>query len=204
MTKQPFVLALTGSIGMGKSTTADMFRTRGIPVWDADETVHRLYAKGGAAVALVAEIYPEAIKNDAVDRDALRSWVQSDPTAIEKLQATVHPLVGQDRAQFLQRAADDRVALVVIDVPLLFETGGEKIADAVVVVSVSPEIQRARVMERPEMTEELFDRITGSQMPDQDKRSRADYVIETRNLKETNQQVDQLIDEILKKTQKNA
>lgn len=186
-----FRLGLTGSIGMGKSTTAAMFRELGVPVWDADDTVHRLYAKGGAAVAPVAAILPEAIRDGAVDRDVLRAEMKTDPELLGRLERVVHPLVAADRAQFCRDHG--QAPLVVLDIPLLFETGGQAGVDAVLVVTTDPETQRARVMARPGMTEALFDQIVARQVPDAEKRARADHVIETKTLEQTRASVADLV-----------
>ncbi len=174
-----FRLGLTGSIGMGKSTTAAFFADEGIPIWDADAVVRKLYAPGGAAVSEVAGLFPAAVENGAVSRAKLREVMAADATALDRLQAVVHPLVAQDRAAFLQARTED---IVLLDVPLLYETGTNTICDAVVVVSAPADIQRARVLARGEMTEAEFALILARQMPDAEKRARADYVIETLTL----------------------
>jgi len=189
----PFVLGLSGSIGMGKSTTADFFRQAGIPVWDADAAVHRLYAKGGAAVSGIKGICPQSVVEGVVQRDRLRDWIARDDTAISQLNAVVHPLVAQDRAQFITHAAETGQSLVVVDVPLLFETGGDKRVSATLVVSVDPDTQRTRVLQRDGMTEAHFQRILASQMPDAEKRKRADFVIETLSLESVQADVARLI-----------
>ena len=172
-----FRLGLTGSIGMGKSTTAAMFAAEGVPVWDADATVHRLYAPGQSAARIVAAMVPLAINADGgVDRSRLRDAITGDPSILDRLNAAVHPLVAASRAQFLQAHA--RTEIVLLDIPLLFETGADKDCDAVVVVSVPPDIQRARVLVRG-MTEAEFQLILSRQLPDDEKRARCDYVIET-------------------------
>lgn len=178
MRGRPFLLGLTGSIGMGKSTTAGFFATAGVPVWDADEAVHRLYAPGGAGAAAVATIAPEAVAADGgVDRDRLRAVALADPARLAALEAQVHPLVAADREEFLARHA--AAALVVCDIPLLYETGAEAWLDAVLVVTASAEAQRARVLARPGVTEEAFERILARQTPDVEKQARADFVIVT-------------------------
>ena len=177
MTRRPFVVALTGSIGMGKSTTAAMFAEEGVPVWDADAAVSRLYASGGAGGSAVAALHPEALRPDgSVDREALRSRVVSDPGALRALEAAIHPLVAADREAFLGRTD---APVVLLDIPLLFETGGESLADTVVVVSAPAETQRARVLAREGMTPERLNAILSRQVPDAEKRERADHVVET-------------------------
>lgn len=172
----PFRLGLTGSIGMGKSATAALFRAEGIPVWDADAAVHRLYAAGGAAVAPIAALFPDAVRNGAVDRGALKALIAADPSVLTRIEAVVHPLVAADRAAFLAAAHSD---IVVLDIPLLFEKGSEGEMDTTLLVTAPPEVQRERVMARPGMTEDQFRLILSRQMPDRDKRARADHIIET-------------------------
>jgi dephospho-CoA kinase len=171
-----FLIGLTGSIGMGKSTTARLFAEAGCAVWDADAAVHRLYAKGGAAVAPMAQAFPEAVIDGAVSRDVLKAIIARDATALRRIEQIVHPLVGQDRARFIEAAEAD---IIVLDIPLLFETGGEARVDATVCVTVDADTQRARVLARGTMSEEQFATILAKQMPDADKRARADYVIVT-------------------------
>lgn len=185
------ILGLTGSIGMGKSTTAGFFREAGVPVWDADAAVHALYAAGGAAVAPLAALNPLALKDGAIDRAELREWIAADPTALRQIEAVVHPLVARDRQAFMAAHRDDR--LIVLDIPLLFESRGEALCSATLVVSAPPEIQRARVLDRPGMTEAHFHAILAKQMPDCEKRRRATYVIETVTLDQTRQKVLDLI-----------
>lgn len=174
-----FRLGLTGSIGMGKSTTAALFAEEGIPVWDADETVRRLYAPDGAATHIVAAMFPDVIEGGAVSRPKLRELIARDATVLDRLQAVVHPRVAEDRAAFLQSRTED---VVLLDIPLLYETGADADCDAVVVVTATPDIQRARVLARGEMTVEEFELILSRQIPDAVKRARADYVIETTTL----------------------
>ncbi len=174
-----FRLGLTGSIGMGKSTTGRMFTDLGHPLWDADAAVHRLYAPGGAGVAPVARAFPSALRDGAIDRPALKAALAADPDGLQRLETIVHPLVAADRADFIARMARDGARIVVLDIPLLFETGAEPHLDGVAVVSTDAETQRARVMARPGMTADLFDMILSRQMPDAEKRARADWVIPT-------------------------
>ena len=172
------VLGLTGSVGMGKSTAASMFRQLGVPVHDSDAAVHRLLAPGGAAVPAVAAAFPGVTdKQGGIDRGTLGARVFGDGRALKRLERILHPLVRRSQARFLKQARARRVPLVVLDIPLLFETGGEKRCDAVVVVSAPPWVQRARVMARPNMTEGRFRAILAKQMPDREKRRRADYIV---------------------------
>lgn len=173
------VLGLTGSIGMGKSTAAAMLRRMGIPVHDADAAVHRLLAKGGAAVPAIAAAFPGVVENGAVDRAALGAAVFKDPAALRRLEAIVHPLVRRAEREFLRRARRQGRRLVVLDIPLLFETGGERRCDAVAVVSAPAFLQAQRVLKRPGMTGERLSAVRASQMADADKRRRADAVIPT-------------------------
>ena len=188
-----FRLGLTGSIGMGKSTTARLFAEAGCAVWDADAAVHRLYARGGAGVAPVAAAFPGAVVDGAVDRGRLREIIAGDPAALERIEAIIHPLVARDRARFV--AAQD-ADVTVLDIPLLYETGGEGSLDAVAVVSVAPEVQRARVLSRDTMTETDFERILARQVPDAEKRARADFVIETDTMDHARAQVREILAQI--------
>jgi dephospho-CoA kinase len=171
-----FRLGLTGSIGMGKSTTATFFADEGIPVWDADEAVRRLYSKDGLAAEAIAGLLPDAVVDGAVDRSVLKGWIARDPGALSRIEAAVHPLVAADRAHFIAASRSD---IVVLDIPLLFETGAERTMDATLVVTAPYVVQRARVLSRPGMTEKLFATILGNQMSDHEKRGRATHLIET-------------------------
>ena len=173
------LVGLTGSIGMGKSETAKMFARLGVPVYDADAAVHAIYEKGGAAVEPLRAEFPDAIVDDAVDRARLSKLVLDDKDALKKLEGIVHPLVGQTQLHFLKDAQASGAKIAVLDIPLLYETGGETRVDAVVVVSAPADVQRARVLERPGMTAEKFEQILAKQVPDADKRARADFVVET-------------------------
>lgn len=191
---RPFLLGLTGSIGMGKSTTARMFSEMGVPVWDADAAVHRLYARGGAAVPAIAAICPQVIVDGAVDRTVLRDWIAAHPDGLSRIEAAVHPLVARDREEFIERAARDGADLVVLDIPLLFETGADAMMDATLVVTAPAEEQRRRVLARPGMTEDRLNAILARQMPDAEKRARATHVIETRSLDQARAAVQELVE----------
>ncbi len=173
------ILGLTGSIGMGKSTVAGMFRDLGVPVFDADAAVHEVYARGGAAVTPLQAAFPAAVIDGAVDRTKLSAEVIGKPDALLRLESIVHPLVQEVRNRFMAEAERRGDTLLVFDIPLLFETGGEKRCDEIVVVSAPADVQRARVLARPGMTPEKFAAILAKQMPDADKRARATYVIST-------------------------
>jgi dephospho-CoA kinase len=171
------ILGLTGSIGMGKSTTAKLFAEAGVPVYDADAAVHRLYE--GEAVPVIEAAFPGTTVNGKVDRDRLSAQVVHDPAAIKRLEGIVHPMLGASRQKFLHDAEQSGAPVAVVDVPLLYETGGEKRVDAVVVVTTSPEIQRQRILARDNMTAEKLDAILARQLPDPEKRKRADFVVDT-------------------------
>ncbi|UZK65233.1 dephospho-CoA kinase [Sphingomonas sp. M1-B02] len=186
------VLGLTGSIGMGKSTVARMFADEGVPVFDADAEVHRLQGPGGALVAAIEAAFPDTTGARGVDRTMLGEAVFGNPEAFARLEALVHPAVAEARAAFLERNATE--PLVLLDIPLLFEAGGWESVDKIAVVSAAPEVQRARVLTRPGMTVERFESILARQMPDAEKRARADFVIHTdTSLDATRQQVRALV-----------
>ncbi|MFA8441656.1 dephospho-CoA kinase [Yoonia sp.] len=191
------LLGLTGSIGMGKSTTAQMFRDEGIPVWDADAAVHELYAKGGAAVAPIQAALPDAIVDGAVSRDRLKEMIAEDLSVMGKLEEIVHPLVRQHRAAFLDTTDGP---LLVLDIPLLFETNAQNWLSSVLVVSAPEDVQKERVMARPGMTVDQFARILERQMPDDKKRALADHIIETLTLDGTRKAVRKLIAELTGQT----
>ena len=173
------IVGLTGSIGMGKSTTSTMFAEQGAAVWNADEAVHQLYAVGGAAVGPVGEAFPGVVVDGAVDRARLAQALGRDDDAFKRLERIVHPLVAEGRGADLAEARERGVKLAVLDIPLLFEGGGDAAMDAVVVVTADPEIQGARVLARPGMTAERFAAILERQTPDGEKRRRADFVVDT-------------------------
>ena len=173
------VLGLTGSIGMGKSSTAAMFRQLDVPVYDADAAVHAIYQKGGSAVVPLGQRFPDALVDGAIDRSVLRAQVLNNPEAMAELEAIVHPLVGQSQLEFRDTALAEGRPLVVLDVPLLFETSGDRRVDAIVVVSAPLAAQRARALARPGLTESDFEAILAKQIPDAEKRARADFVIST-------------------------
>lgn len=190
-----FILGLTGSIGMGKSTTAAMFADAGLPVWDADATVHRLYQPGQAAALAIGALFPTAIDADgSVNRASLRALIQGDSTVLDRLNAAVHPLVAADRAAFL--AANEAAGIVLLDVPLLYETGLDTACDAVAVVSAPAEVQRDRVLARGAMTEAEFQTILARQLPDAEKRRRATYIIPTTSLEAARRSVKDVLADI--------
>jgi dephospho-CoA kinase len=188
-------IGLTGSIGMGKTTTGQMFVDRGCPLHDADATVHRLYK--GAAVPLIEAVFPGTTGPMGVDRAALSSRVIGNPEAMKRLETIIHPLVRQQEREFYDQARADDIEMVVLDIPLLFETGAEDRVDVVVVVSADADTQRQRVLARPGMTVEKFEAIKAKQLPDEEKRSRADYVVDTgRGLDAAAVQVDAILKDI--------
>jgi dephospho-CoA kinase len=188
-----FKLGLTGSIGMGKSATADLFRQHGCAVWDADAAVHRLYEPGGRAVAPIGAEFPGAVEDGAVSRARLREIIAEDPGALPRIEKIVHPLLACDRADFVAGSSAD---IVVFDIPLLFETGGDREMDAVVCVDVAADEQRARVLARGTMSEAQFEAIKAKQMPNQDKCARSDYIVETDTPDHAAQQVHAIVEEI--------
>ena len=185
-----FKLGLTGSIGMGKSTTAKMFAELGIPVWDADAAVHKLYSRGGAAVPAIQELYPEAIEHGEVSRPALKRLIQSNENVLGELERIVHPLVADDRQNFIGTSDSD---IVLLDIPLLFETNGDKDMDAIACVDIDPETQRERVFKRNTMTEEQFEQILNKQLSNDIKCSQSDFVIKTDNLDHAKEQIAHII-----------
>ena len=191
------VLGLTGSIGMGKSTTATLFAEAGVPVYDADATVHMLY-EGGAVPAIEAA-FPGTTVDGKVDRNKLSARVVHDPAAIKRLEQIVHPMLGASRQKFLADAERSGAPVAVVDVPLLFETGGEKRVDAVVVVTTTPELQRQRILARDNMTSEKFEAILARQLPDAEKRRRADFVVDTSDgLDPVRQRIQDILNEAVK------
>jgi len=192
------VLGLTGSIGMGKSTTTAMFADAGALVWNADDAVHRLYAKGGAAVGKVGQAFPGVVVDGAVDRTRLAEALGQDGEAFRRLEAIVHPLVLKGRLEDLAAAEARGVKLAVLDIPLLFETGGDAAVDAVVVVTALAAVQAERVLARPGMTRERFEAILARQLPDPEKRRRADFVIDTGvGLEAARARVDEIVGMVL-------
>ncbi len=171
------IAGLTGSIGMGKSAAAGYLRFLGVPVYDADAAVHAVYARGGAAVGPVGAAWPAAVRDGAIDREALSALIAADPSVLPRLESIVHPIVRQRQERFLMAASQRRAPLIALDIPLLFETGSEGRCDAVLVVSAPAFVQRARVLARPEMTADKLALILARQMPDAEKCRRADFVI---------------------------
>ena len=174
-----YLIGLTGSIGMGKTQTAALFEEEGVPRYDADAAVHGLYEVGGAVVGPIGELFPEAVRDGAVDRAALGRIVLKDGAKLAALEKMVHPLAGATQVDFLNAQMAAGATHVLLDIPLLFETGGHEFVDCVVVVSAPPDIQRARVLERPGMTEEKFADILAKQVPDSDKRAAADFIVDS-------------------------
>jgi len=173
------ILGLTGSIGMGKSATANLFREEGVPVYDADAAVHALYAEGGAAVAPIEEAFPGVVEGGSVDRTRLRTRVLDNPAAMKLLEGIVHPLAGAAQVEFRQMAKGQGAEFAVLDIPLLFETGGDRSCNYTLVVTAPAHIQRERVLSRPGVTAETFEAILARQLPDAEKRARADFILST-------------------------
>jgi dephospho-CoA kinase len=197
------ILGLTGSIGMGKSTTAKLFAEAGVPVYDADAAVHMLYE--GEAAPAIEVAFPGATVDGKVDRNKLSARVVRDPAAMERLEQIVHPMLGASRQKFLHDAERSGAPVAVVDVPLLFETGGENRVDAVVVVTTTPEIQRQRILERPNMTDEKLDAILARQMPDAEKRQRAHFVVDTSHgLDPVRKRIRDILDEAVKITPRRS
>lgn len=192
------IIGLTGSIGMGKSTAASRIRTLGIPVCDADSIVHKLYKVGGAAVAPIAAAFPGTISEDGgIDRQKLATALLADASAYAKLEAIVHPLVLGTERDFLHQKVAKGVEKVVLEIPLLFETGGNERVDVTIVVSAPTDVQRSRVLERAGMTPEKLDQILSRQMSDEEKRSRADFIVDTsRSIPETEAQIDRIMSQL--------
>lgn len=190
-------VGLTGSIAMGKSTVAAMFRERGAPIYDADAAIHNAYGPGGAAVDAVRALAPEAVSEHGVDRNALKKRTIDDSSFLAKLEAAVHPIIARDRETFTRQATASGAPYAIYDIPLLFETGGEKAVDIVLVVSAPSETQRARALAREGMTQEMLETILARQTPDAQKRAAADYVIDTgQTLDETRAQVEKIDSEL--------
>lgn len=186
------VIGLTGSIGMGKTTAAKMFAEMGVPIYSADDAVHRLYA--GRAAPLIEKAFPGTVTNGVVDRQKLSAQVLGNAQALKQLEAIVHPLVRQEEAAFMDKAIKEKADIVLLDIPLLFETGAEHRVDKIVVVSAPEEIQRQRVLARPEMTIEKLESILARQMPDAQKREKADYIIDTSgSFEATRQQIENIL-----------
>jgi len=197
------ILGLTGSIGMGKSTTAKLFAEAGVPVYDADATVHKIYA--GEAAPKIEAAFPGTTTNGKVDRARLSAKVVHDPAAIKRLEQIVHPMLRAYHQKFLDDAERSGAGVAVVDVPLLFETGGDKRVDAVVVVTTSPEIQRRRILARDDMTHDKLDAILARQMSDAEKRKRADFVVDTSHgLEPVRAQIRDILDQVAKMPRRRA
>jgi len=191
------ILGLTGSIAMGKTETAKMFQRLGIPVYSADAAVHELYAKNGAAVKPIGALYPDVIVNGEVNREKLSLEILANPDVVGNIEKIVHPMVRQKQKEFIATSKQKDAPLIVLDIPLLFETGGEEHVDKILVVSASADIQNTRALERPGMTAEKLDLILSRQMPDQEKRAKADYIVETdKGLEHAFQQVSAIVKDL--------
>jgi len=197
------ILGLTGSIGMGKTTTVSLFREEGCPAFDTDAAVHALYARGGEAIPFIRAAFPDVIQNEAVNRKKLREHVQAAPHHLQVLESLIHPMVERERKAFLQEAEVLDPNIVVLDVPLLFETGGEQYVDLIVVVTAPEKVQKDRVMARSGMTEDLFNIILSRQIPDAQKRKMADFLIYTdKGIKDACEQVKALLHSIGRTTER--
>jgi len=181
--KFPIILGLTGSIGMGKTTTAKIFADNGIPVWDADTAVHYLYKHDARTLKAFNSIIPQVVKENQVNRNELKKFILAQEGNLKKIEAIIHPLVAKDRESFLLKHQEKKTRLVVLDIPLLFETKNENLVDYIVVVTVDPKIQRKRVLERKTMSEKMFDNILANQLSDKEKQNRADFIISTKTKK---------------------
>lgn len=203
MPGKPFVIGLTGSLAMGKSQTAKLFAEEGVPVFDSDSVITRLYGKGGAAVERIAGEFPGAVREGAVDRGTLSVLAARDPAVLKKLESLVHPLVAAERDAFLAGVEARGEPIAVLDIPLLFETGAEKEMDALVVASAPEEVQRARALSRPGMTAEKFHSLSARQMPDVEKRARAHFVVVTdRGVEHARSQVKMILSAVREKLQR--
>ncbi len=196
MTSSVYVLGMTGSIASGKSTAASYFKAAGVPVWDADTAVARIYAQNRDVISRVSEICPEAVREGTIDRDALRRCIQTTPSLLGTIEAIVHPFVRADRDTFIDRAAESGSRLVVCEIPLLFETGAETSCDGVLAMVTAPEERRRRVLARPGMSEETLNVLLGRQISDEERLSRADFVIESGSFSSVERKVGALIDRI--------
>ena len=197
------ILGLTGSIGMGKSTTAKLFAEAGVPVYDADAAVHRLYE--GEAAAAIEAAFPGTTVEGKVDRARLSSRVVHDPAAMKRLERIVHPMLGASRQRFLDDAERSGAPVAVVDVPLLYETGGEKRVDAVIVVTTTPQIQRERILGRENMSNEKLDALLARQLPDRDKRARADFIVDTSHgLDPVRARIRDILDQAVKMPQRRS
>lgn len=194
--RSPVLIGLTGSVGMGKSTTAQIFARHGVAIWDADAAVHRLYAAGGTAVAPIKERFPVAVIDDAVDRETLKSLIINDKSVLKVLETIVHPLVAADRATFLRDRTEKGDDILLFDIPLLFETGAESQFDVIVVASAPAPLQEERVMARPGMTRAHFLDILARQLPDSEKRRRADFIVDTTDMDKATRDVDKIMERI--------
>lgn len=191
------IIGLTGSIAMGKTATAKLFQRLDIPIYNADKAVHELYAKGGAAVSPIGKLFPEAIIDDAVSREVLIKKILDAPDAVGEIEKIVHPLVRQKQRDFIDRETEKGTTIIVLDIPLLFETGGEDRVDKVVVVTAPAELQKQRALERTGMTLEKFNLILSKQMPDAEKRAKADYIVEThQGLEHAFSQVEKIVEDL--------